>query len=207
MTYSRRPTSVPQSRASRSRLPTEDMIIADPTFRTYITPTKGSIKYAHDLTLWSRVDGSPARHPLPNADSNIAAKIKEAGQIDSTTYWTSFVIICGFYPAKTLQDTLTELRRTLRVWGPRININESLVTEWYYNQHWAVRRDSDVISDPLDTIETPMSFIVPLEAPALVATCSQATLHSGESQAAFMVTESHLKLNRIYNIYAIPNPV
>ena len=120
-------------------LPTESMILYDPSFRTYNPPSAGSIKHAKDITMWSRVDCSPAKHPFLYTDNIIAKRFRALSQTDNTTYWATFVILCNFYPGKTLEATIAELKRVLRSWGAAVHngdfdnftlvLNEALVSQ------------------------------------------------------------------------------
>ena len=169
-------------KANRLRTTTELATIPDLQERTTLTP--GDVKLARDLITYSRgID-----YNLP-PDAHLDSHITNVTNAERSTVWARYIVILGFTPSTTLNDTITELESLLREWDPipsddmkQTDAQPLLDSDWikarFYDNGWAIPRDISS-RDRLYGDHSNAGHILRLRKRSLFGTLHWTSTHSG----------------------------
>ena len=168
------------SRLHRS-LPTAAHILGDPMYHEVTEITAGRRLNGRHTVHFGRVDGSPTKHP---PDSDLAHEIRSRTLADQFTFWGRHLLVTGFSPSNTVEQTLKDVHYTVGRIGIDVDsrdnhipysnsllVDEEWVRENYVSNHWAVIRNN--------RDGQPGANLVRLEKPALFGTFLMTTAFDG----------------------------
>ena len=195
----------PHAHPARSLPPTEMEILGDPGYHHVPLISHARKNLGYNTINYGRVDGSVNRHP---ADSDMAHEIRSRTLADQFTFWGQYLIAVGFYPSKTVEDTLRDLYYTVGRIGIDVDshdyqpqypnsllVDEDWVKSNYESYHWEVTRNHT---------GTAGGFLIKLERPALFGNFLMTTAFYGTIAPMSSIAKSAEHRKRVYLFMAIP---
>jgi len=178
----------------------------DPTYHVVPLISEGRKTFGRQAVELGRTDGSPQQHP---PDSNLAAAIVSRTHADQHTFWGQYLMVVGFFPSNTIDQTLKDLHYTVARIGIDVDsrtnhpsYHNSLIVddEWvqtnYTSNHWAIPRNQyDGKSG---------GHLIKLERPALFGNFLLVTAFDGTIVPFTYMIRSAEHTTRTYLFMAIP---
>ena len=194
-----------------TRLRTSNEISIIPDLQVCTKLTTGDVKMARDMITYCRsIDYTLA------TDATLGTHITTVTKADRSAVWARYIVILGFTPPATLNETIAELEALLQEWDPSSNnigktdklslLDPDWITARFYDNGWAISRDI-TSRDRRHGDHSNSGHILKLRKRSLFGTLHWNSTHSGNIRPIIYNIRNPNNIKRRLILYALPDPI